>query len=360
MHQHTNRGGHSSDSLPSDISYSEFVPFDLEKLGLTTVPTAKKRIRRQSKALKLKKGAKIQLDHVRGRKCLFVDVFGNPISVLTAGHPLEPKRPSRYASLEDVLGIGELANTIYTHWANSQVQRIDIVNVNPSSLARKCILPPDSSFLRACQKFKTEATAIYADKISTCEGILFDSTTSLYDFLSNATREEVQGLKGAWINYESNVIDLENPDDPQNAGVFEHLDGSWILSSFVQIDIGPRYAFDAFSLLKSMCPNLDTVVIHRKLFGAPLELNYPGVWALRGLRRLQRFRFEGSPHQYRALQKIVRKEVMRKRDRKAEEEEGAKGMRLKTRDSEKRRRETGDPLYTAGVPTLVRWHDVGL
>ena len=51
---------------------------------------------------------------------------------------------------------------------------------------------------------------------------------------------------------------------------------------------------------------------------------------------------------------------MRKRDRKAAEEEGPEGMRLKTRDSEKRRRETGDPLYTAGVPTLVRWHDVGL
>ena len=74
-----------------------------------------------------------------------------------------------------------------------------------------------------------------------------------------------------------------------------------------------------------------------------------------GLRRPERFKFEASPHQYPALQKVVRK-----RDPKAVEEEAGKGWRLRMSDSEKHRWATGDPLYPAGLPTLIRWYGVGL
>lgn len=350
---------YQSDSTLPDVSDSEFLPFDPWDVDLTNLPPSRKRKRSGKPISKPRKESKKRAEEIRGGECVFTDSIGDPISVFTKGHPLEQKQPEAYASFQDVISIGELANRIYELWSASQFQRSGDTNGSWHRLARRSILPPEPSFLRVCRRFKQEATIrYYADKIGASDGMYFKDTKALYDFLTCSTKEELTGLNATWINFESNIVDVDDVTNRDTYQLYEHLDGSRILSHFVQIDIGPRYAFDAFELLRTKCPNLATVVINRSTYGAPLTEKYPGVWALRGLRRLKRFRFEGAPYQWRALAKTVRQEVMWRRGRKLEEEMGEEGGRLRWRDSEKQRWRTGFPVVNGGVPTLVKWYDV--
>ena len=347
----------SDSTLPDDISDSDFLAFDPLNLDLDNQPPTKKRRRRSRKASKSKKVSKKDVELILGRECLYTDQSGDPVSIFTPGHPYRQIKFEKFATFNDILGIGELTNAIYKWWSISQFQWGGATEGSVHRLSRSCIAPPDPSFLRVCKKFREEATAeYYTDKITKCNGILFKDTKALYDFLTSSSKEEIQGLTAAWINYDANVVDLYNRPHPYRGPPFEHLDGSHIISYFVQIDIGPRYAFDAFELLRSKCPNLVALVIHRASLGAPLSDAYPGVWALRGLRRLQRFRFEGVARQWRAVNRAVRREVMRTGDRKVAEEQSEEANRLRLRDSEGSRRIVGWPCFVAGVPTLVRWY----
>ncbi len=362
---HVKPEDYDTDSTLSDISDSAFVEFDIEALELEDKISSKKRKRPNGKTTKSRKNLRKDLseassaEHVRGHQEIFVDRFGNPISIFTTGHPFQQKKPASFATLNDLLHIGELTNTIYEWWGVSQFKSSGVTEGSVNRLARRCVVPPDPSLLRVCKKFRREATIkYYRDKISTCEGMYFEDTKALYDFLTSSSKEEVQGLTAAWVNYDANVVEFNDCAETYNhesRAQFRYLNGANIICRYYQIDLGPRYAFDAFELLRLKCPNLDTLVIARSLSGAALSLSYPGIWALRGLRRLKRFRFEGIQVQYGDLTRIVRKEVMRKKDRKQGEENTWEASRLRRRDSERQRGMIGQPVFKQGVPSLFRW-----
>lgn len=363
--QHIKSKEYDSDSTLSDISDSAFMEFDIEALEIEDKPPSKKRKRPTGKITRSRKSLRKDVseasyaEHVRGHQEIYTDRSGNPVSIFTTGHPSQQKKPASFATLNDVSHIGELMNNIYEWWRVSQFKLNRVTEGSPNRLARRCVIPPGPSLLRVCRKFREEATAkYYSDEISKCEGIYFENTKALYNFLTNSSKEEVQGLTAAWVNYEANVVEFNDramPYDHAARAQFKWLDGSDIYNRFYQIDLGPRYAFDAFELLRLKCPNLDTLVINRSLFGATLNLSYPGVWTLRGLRRLKRFRFEGAPGRYEYLNRIIRREVMRKKNRPQGEENTWEALRLRSRDSERQRGMTGQPMFREGVPTRVQW-----
>lgn len=354
-----------SEGTLSDISDSEFVEFDVEALDIGDKHSSKKRKRSSTNAKKSRKISKKDVsgtptEYVRGREEIFIDRFGNPVSIFAIGHPFQQKKPASFATLNDLLHIGELMNNIYEWWKVSQFKSSGVTGGSINRLARRCVAPPDPSLLRVCKKLRREATTkYYSEEISKCEGMYFKDTKALYDFLTSSSKEEVHGLTAAWVNYEANIFEFDDHagpyDDDDARANFKWLDCSRIYNHFYQIDLGPRYAFDAFELLRLKCPNLDTLVINRSLAGAALRVSYPGVWALRGLRRLKRFRFEGVIGQYEKLNRIIRNEVRRKKDRKQDEENTSEAVRLRTRDSERQRGMTGKPVFREGVPTLVQW-----
>ncbi len=354
--QHPEREIYDSDCTLSNISESDFVEFDVETLDLEDLPSSKKRKRSGRKGPKIRESPKdVSEDsaaaYVRSREELFTNQSGDPISVFTDGHPFQQTKPGKFATLDDLSG--ELMNTVYKWWSVSQFQHCGVTGGSVNRLARRCVAPPDPSFLRTCKKVRTEATAkFYANEISRCQGIYFKDTMTLYNFLICHSKDEVKGLTAAWVNYDSNIIDLGDRAGPYNhytRAHFRNLDGSPITSIFYQIDTGPQYAYDAFHILAWKCRKLDTLVINRSLDGPPLTENYPGVWKLRSLRRLERFRFEGAAAKYRDLNRVIRKEVVRRRDRSMAEYSTPEAMRLWRRDSE-------HPwLRIEGAPSLLRW-----
>lgn len=365
MIYHVKSKGYDTESTLSDISDSAFEEFDVEALEIEDKSLSKKRKRHNGKTTKFRKNPRKDVleassaEHIRGHQEIFVDRSGNPVSIFTTGHRFQQKKPASFATLNDLLHIGELMNNIYEWWAVSQFEPSRVTEGSINRLARRSVLPPDPSLLRVCKKFRREVKPkYYRDKISDCEGMYFEDTKALYDFLTSSSKEEVQGLTAAWVNYDANVVEFNDSVDTYNyesRAQFRYLSGANIIHRFYEIDLGPPYAFDAFELLRLKCPNLDTLVVNRSLPGAVLTFTYPGIWALRGLRRLKRFRFEGIQSQYGSLSHDIRKEVTRKKDRDQAEVNTPEALRLRCRDSERQRRLTGQPVFQEGVPSLFRW-----
>ncbi|KAI9818168.1 MAG: hypothetical protein M1827_000793 [Pycnora praestabilis] len=237
-----------------------------------------------------------------------VDATGSPTSIqgaLVLRRPLKP--------LFGFLDLPpELRNQVYAHWQHNNTSFVEKDDEEWHSYHTNVIYPPSPSLLRAHNTMATEAKETY-ESILYWNPIIYLTTAQLYDFLQEATLNERAALNLVHIRYQC--------------------------TASVDSTRGPERAYDAFVLLGE-CPNLSVLVIRRNSDNprtgdrfVPLHEDYPGVWALRGIRNLRRLQFEGYKPVTRELRKILQRELKRKTRRTAREEQTVQARRWRERDS---------------------------
>ena len=215
--------------------------------------------------VKLRLSAAKEEGFVWGTFNVCVDNKGLPISIAGAlsGPGVSLSKMASFLSLP-----GELRNAIYDlHFSAEHKATILYVRRRFLPTAR---VPP-TTLSRVHILLQTETEDIAFDCFSRSP-ILMVSTEALHKLLEEATYFECLAIRELHVVYEGRMI--RGGCRPEEAAL--------------------PLAYDAFAMLGQYCRNLRSLVIQRSSRDKiQLHEDFPGIWALRSIRRLQHLRFEG-------------------------------------------------------------------
>ncbi|KAI9759445.1 MAG: hypothetical protein M4579_002359 [Chaenotheca gracillima] len=313
-----NNSALEDDEPLSEMSTEPFPDFNPEEVSITA-PERPDRKRKRRRKVKKAMTAAEELDPFPDLdKLLMIPTFVENFSARSpqTSHDLNGPRP--FFSLP-----AEIRNNVYEYWALQLLipsplsvnayasfypaNLLPLRSESPGPLVEMIDPSQLNNVLEASPRLVAEFLPIYQALLSRYT-ILFDSIEKLHVWLHCRPRSKCYGLTSIHIVYKSYMNSDRHDNDNGQA----------------------PHAYDAFTILARACPNLRHITIeHYGSYGPswepPLFDDYPGVWALRGIRGLRSLKFRGSRPVEVDLRAKMQREMKWKR-------EGPKGSRAEKHD----------------------------